>query len=304
MSDRFYAVAPRARGHIVLYARDDEWRFAASNALDASGHSQQTAASAGELRRVVHSQRFDVVVLHLCGEGDAAEIAQALAGAPLPSRGIVIADAGVPASLHGRLCDVAVQLLPEPPSPHQLCQLVAASIVAGGWEQEADEHANGQAIEEIDLGEEIERAAAAVYAQAKRRNQRFSTVVEGPTERALADPVKTRRAFVALLRMLIAIAPREALVSVDARAGQADWTVRFHAAGRSLAGALREDAPTLRMVAREVASQGGFFWTELAGPSSLAFCLTLPLPATASDCSPERGSLPVAGTLRMLDGAS
>ena len=288
--------APPARGHIALYARDGEWRQAASGALDACGHSWQAAASVRELHRVLHSQRFDVVVLNLQGEDDAREIVEELADAPLPRRGILIGDAAVLSLLHGPLPQVALQFLPRTPSAHQLCQLVDASIVASGWEEDADEHGNGHGVEEIDLGEAIERAAAAVYPQAKRRNQRFATVVEGPNERALADPVKTRRAFVALLRMLIAIAPREALISVDARAGEADWTVRFQAAGRTPAGALREEAPTLRMVAREVAAQGGLFWTELTGPSSLALCLTLALPAaTTSDTSRQRSPLPLAG---------
>lgn len=279
---------PSPQGHIAIYARDARWRRAVAKELAQSGHSFSAAASPEELHRLLLMQRFDVLALSVRSEEDAREIAQALDGVRLPHHGILVGNASALPLLVGPRRGGTFRYVPGPLTGRELSRLVDASISAGTWDDGAAEHNTCAQIEEVDLEEVIESAASTVYAQAKRRRQRFSTVVEGPVERALGDPAKIRRVFVALLRLVVTLAPRGAHVSVEARAGKDDWTIRFRASGGqrgadgiALADSLHEETRTLTAVSRDVQSQGGLLWAELMGPAALALCLTLPLPLEA-----------------------
>lgn len=276
----------RARGHVAVYARDARWRRAVARSLAESGHSRNEAATPEEIHRLLLSQRFDVLTLKVRDAAEADEIVRALDGVRLPHHGILVGSASAMPAVFGPAQSGTFRYVPGRPSGAEVCRLVDVSLSAGVNDDGAGEHDAAAQAEEIDLEEAIEGAAAAVYAQAKRRGQRFSSLVEGPVERALGDPATLRRVFVALLRLVVALAPRGAHVSVEARAGREGWTVRFGAGGRtrqgaSLAGALGEQGRTLAAVSADVQSQGGLLWAELGAPGPFAFCLTLPLPPEA-----------------------
>ncbi|MEX0785419.1 MAG: hypothetical protein WD939_02170, partial [Dehalococcoidia bacterium] len=62
-------------GHIALYARDQGWRRSMAAGLDDAGHSYQQAADAAEMRRVLESQRFDLLALNVLDELEAHDVA-------------------------------------------------------------------------------------------------------------------------------------------------------------------------------------------------------------------------------------
>ena len=277
-----------AQGHVAIYARDARWRRSVAKALTESGHSRHEAASPEEMRRLLLSQRFDVLALNVSNEEDARAVAQALEGVRLPHHGILVGHQSALPLVVGAGRGGTFRYVPGRLSGRQLSRLVDASISAGTPDDGGVEPSNGTQIEEVDLEEAIESAAAVVYAQAKRRRQRFSSVVEGPVECALGDRTKIRRVFVALLRLVVTLAPRGAHVSVEARAGKDDWTIRFRASGgqrrasgSALADSLSDETKTLTTLGRDVQAQGGMLWAELTARTALAFCLTLPLPPEA-----------------------
>ena len=158
---------------------------------------------------------------------------------------------------------------------------------AGTFEDGRTEHGAAAHIEEVDVEELVERSAAEVYPQARRKQQRFSSVVEGPIALVLANPTRIRRAVVSLLSLSVALAPRGALVRVESRGSREEWALRIHASASKasrrgaaqLAEALREETKALSAVSRDVRPQGGLVWAELLGPNDLALCLTLPVEA-------------------------
>ena len=170
-------------------------------------------------------------------------------------------------------------------SAEDLSRLVDASISAGTWEEGAIENEVPSALEEVDLEEAIEGAASAVYGYAKRRRQRFTTVIGGPATYALAEPAKLRRSLIALLRLTMMLAPQGALVSVSARAGSDEWSIVLQASApggrqrgqRQIAQTLREEYRTLLTAAHDIQQQGGMLWVELRGPAAPAAHFTLPL---------------------------
>ena len=278
-----------AQGHVAIYARDARWRRSVANALTESGHSRHEAASPEEIHRLLATQRFDVLALNVRDEADAQAVAEALTDVRLPHHGILVGHQSALALVMGSGRGATFRYVPGRPAGRQLSRLVDASISAGAPDDSGAEHTNGSQIEEVDLEEAIESAAAVVYPQAKRRRQRFATVVEGAAGRALGDPAKIKRVFVALLRLVVTHAPRGASVSVDARANGDEWTIRCQAVGgqrrgngAALADALQEEAKTLSSAARDVQGQGGMLWVELtAARTALALCLTLPVPPEA-----------------------
>lgn len=273
-----------AQGHIAVYARDGRWRRSMAKSLGEAGHSYQQAANAAEMRRLLLSQRFDVLALKFRDEPDARDVAQALEDVPLPPHGILVGNASALPLMVGPRHGGTFRYVPGRLTAQELGRLVEASITAGTWEEGIAENGSTAQIEEVDMEEVIESAASAVYALAKRRRLRFSTVVEGPAERAFADPVRLRRILITLLRLVVTLAPRGAHISAEARASEEDWTIRIGASagdGRArsfaqLADALREETQGLTAVSRDVQHQGGLLWVELMGPVALALCLTLP----------------------------
>ncbi len=277
---------PVTLGHVAVYARDARWRRALAKSLEEAGHSQRAAGTPAELRRLLTAQRFDVMALRVRDNKEAAEVADALRGIALPPHGIFV---GGPSA---RLLSVrpggrgTLRYVPASTNAREVSRLVDATVSSCAGDERNSDHGAAAHIEEVDVEELIESSAAAVYAQARRKQQRFSSVVEGPIA-VIAHPARIRRAVVSLLRLSVALAPRGALVDVAARSGREEWSLRIHAGasrrGRrdasQLAEALRDETKTLSAISRDLRQQGGLVWAELLGPDDLALCLTLPVPA-------------------------
>ncbi len=275
------------QGHVALYARDTRWRRAIARSLDEAGHSYQEAGSPPEIRRMLASQRFDVLALKVRDAEDAREVNEALDGLNLPPHGIVVGNvSALPPALSTQRRGT-LRYVPGTLPARELSRLVDISISAGTWEDAAPENGGGARVEEVDMEEAIEAAASSLYAPARRKGQRFHTVVEGPVTHALANGPALRRTLVSLLKLAMATAPRGSLVTVDARAGRDDWLVSIRAQGPARAGratgrlaeALQEQARALDTASNEIRGQGGLLWVEMPGPDALALCFTLPLPS-------------------------
>lgn len=283
-----YGPAALTLGHIAVYARDGRWRRAMASSLEEAGHSHQEASSPPEIHRLLLSQRFDVLALKVRDEQDAREVAEVLGGVALPPNGIVVGRGSASILTLRPEYGGTLRYVPGSLAAREVSHLIDVSMNAGTLEEErfAEDGSDTQ-IEDVEIEEAIESAASAVYAQAKRKRQRFRTVVEGETAHVLADPAKFHRAVAALLRLSVTMAPWGANVSVEATAGREEWAIRIRAAaghGRTgalaqLAGSLREETRVLVAVSRDIQRQGGLLWVELLGPGALALCLTLPLPA-------------------------
>jgi signal transduction histidine kinase len=276
---------PITLGHVAVYARDTRWRRALARSLDAAGHSHRAAATAADVRRLLMAQRFDVMALRIRDNTEASEVAQALRGITLPPHGIFV---GGPSA---QLLSIkpagrgTLRYVPASMQATEVSRLVDASVSAGTADDGKADHGAAAHIEEVDVEELIESSAAEVYPQARRKQQRFSSVVDGPIALVLANPTRIRRAVVSLLRLSVALAPRGALVRVESHGSHDEWALRIHASASKgsrrgaaqLAEALRDETKTLSAVSREVRPQGGLVWAELLGPDDLALCLTLPV---------------------------
>ena len=273
----------QTQGHVAIYARDGRWRRSVMNSLSAAGHSYMEASAPEELDRVLTSQRFDVVALKVRDEEDASGLAESLTAARLPYHGIIVGSFSALPLIQKLEQGGTFRYIPGRVSAHELTRLIEASISSGTRDEGAHENGAGVHLEEVDLEEAIESAAATVYALAKRRQQRFSTVVEGPVHTAHADRMKLRRALVALLRLVVTLAPRGASVAVEARANDEEWLIRLRASGKGVrsakhhAHALHEETDALASASRDVNDQGGMLWVELSAGTTIEICLTLPL---------------------------
>jgi hypothetical protein len=270
---------------VALYAADARWRRAVQRGLTGSGHAWRDASSPADLSRVLVGQRFDVLVLKVRDDREARALSRALEDAKLPLHTILVGSVSALPLLPRRRSGT-FRFVPGRLAAQEVGRLVDVSISAGGGEDWSEENGVSQQLEELDLEEAIERAAAAVYPDASRKRQRFHSSVVGPDTHALADPLRLREALVSLLRLTVSLAAYRALISVEAQAGRHEWLVRIRAGhnGRPsrtpghLAGALQQETKTLAAVSRAVARQGGMLWVELAGPAALAFSMTLQLP--------------------------
>lgn len=279
--------APPMQGHVAVYCRDPRWRRSVAKALTEAGHSHHEASEPADLRRLLLHQRFDVLAVKLRDREDAEDIALALHGVALPTHGVL---AGSPSALLliPRFRSAGTfRYVPGPLPATELSRLVEGSISDSASEEGAAENGAAAHIEEVDLEEAIEGAAAAVYPQARRKRQRFRTLVSDPDVSAFADPAKLRRALVSLLGLAVELAPRGALVSVEARAGSEAWTIRIRSAAdekrtrarAQMASALQDQTQTLGALARDLHRQGGLLWVEVGSPAAVGLCLTLPLHA-------------------------
>ena len=272
------------QGHVAVYAREARWRRAVAKSLEQAGHTHGVAASPPETRRMLISERFDVLTLRVRDEPDAREIEKALEDVTLPLHSIVLGSASALLLTLRLRPGGTLRYVPGLLSAEDLSRLVDASISAGTWEEGIIENQVSAHVEEVDLEEAIEDAASAVYGQAARRRQRFTTVVEGPAPYALAEPTTLRRSLIALLRLVMILAPHGSLVSVSARAGSDEWAIEIRAFApegrarghRQIADALREEHRTLLAAARGIRQQGGMLWAELRGPAAPAAHFTLP----------------------------
>jgi signal transduction histidine kinase len=278
---------PVALGHVAVYARDGRWRRALARSLDDAGHSHHEAGTAAELRRLLMHQRFDAMALRVRDAREASELEESLGGVTLPPHGILVGGAGARLLSLRHKRNGTLRYVPASLPAKDVSRLIDVGLSAHAWDEGGNDHGAAAQVEQVDVEELIEAAAAAVYPRARRKQQRFSSVVDDPIAHVTVDPTHLRRAVVALLRLSVLLAPRGALVAVEARAGRDDWSVRIHASnGRrrepaQVAEALAEEARTLSAVSREMQSQGGLVWAELLGSEGFAFCLALPLPAGA-----------------------
>jgi len=273
------------QGCVALYAKDSRWRRAVTKSLDHSGHAHGEASTADELHRLLLAQRFDVITLKVRDAREAREVAAVLENVRLPLHTILVGSVSALPLIPRRRAGT-FRFVPGPLDPHELTRLVDVSISAGGWDETFEENGASHQLEEVDLEEAIEQAAATVYRDATRKRQRFHSTVVGPFTQAMADPVRLRQALVALLRLIVSLAPYRARISVEAQAGRGDWLVRIAAGGTNgrstskpahIAEALHQETRTLATISRAVAAQGGMLWVELVGSSGVAFSLTLPL---------------------------
>lgn len=280
---------PQTQGHIAIYAKDTRRRQALARTLSAAGHSRHEAATPDELHRLLDHQRFDVAALIVRDSEEAEALAAALDGVQLPLHTILIgSDSALPLTLNRRRGST-FRFVPGQLTAHEITHLVDSSISAGMWDEAATDNGHGSHLEQVELEEIIERAAAVVYSEAKRKRQRFNIVVSGSHEYVLGNPTKLRHMFSALLRLLVSLAPVGVAVSIDAHVANDKWVIDARASdGKAsrrpvadIAAELREERAALTAVAREIREQGGMLWVELAGPAALALCLTLPLPTGA-----------------------
>jgi hypothetical protein len=257
--------------------------------LDEAGHSHLEAATPQEAHRLLSSQRFDLLLVKLRDERDADDVERAMDGVTLPPHTIVLGHVSAPPVALKRRRGGTLRFVPGLLPPQSVGRLVDLSISIGSWEEGALEYGTNGALEEIDLEDAIERAAALVRGQANRKRQRFNAVISGATH-AFGNPTRLRQALSTLLRLVVSLAPYGSLVSVDAQAGRDEWLIQISASGgrrgqreiTQIAAALREDSKKLSSVARALKDQGGMLWAELAAPGRLGFALTLPLPPEAA----------------------
>ncbi len=280
---------PGTQGHIVVYAKDAKRRQALARTLSAAGHSHHEAATPSELHRLLDHQQFDVAALIVRNSEEAEALAAALDGMQLPLHTILVgSDSGLPLTLKRRRGST-FRFVPGQLTAREITHLVDSSISAGTWDEATTDNGYGSHLEQVELEEIIEHAAAAVYSEAKRKRQRFNTVVSGDFGYVLGNPAKLRHMFSALLRLIVSLAPVGSVVSIEAHAANDRWVTDIKTSDdkasqrpvADIAAELREEPAALTAVAREVRGQGGMLWVELAGPAALALCLTLPLPAEA-----------------------
>jgi hypothetical protein len=272
------------QGHVIVYGRNARWRQSVARSLRAAGHSHSATSDPDDLRRHLLSQRYDLLALNVRDEVDAAQLAKALRDAPLPPHSILTGSASGLALIQQYGQRGTLRYSPGTLPADELRRLVDASLNSGMGPEASPDNGASSSIEEVDLEEMIDNAAAQVYARAKRKRQRFTTVVEGPGTEALADPEKLQRTLVAVLDLVVGHAPRGALISVRAQASADDWTIRIGAAANGAAGglarlteALRLETRVLRSAYRDISRQGGLLWVEVSRKAALGVCLALPL---------------------------
>lgn len=285
MVGRARQYAPSTQGHVGIYAKDARRRHALARSLDASGHSHREASTPAELHRLLKQQQFDVATLIVRDAQDAAEIAAALEGTKLPFHTILLGSAsGLPLALKRRP-GATFRFVPGRLRSRDITRLVDASISAGTWDEATADNGQCPHLEPLELEEIIERAAATISSEAKHKHQRFNVVVSGADGRVLGIRAKLRGMFSALLRLVVSLAPASSSVQIDAQAASEEWLITVRAAQSSGAGRpttadiasdLSDRREAITAVSRDVREQGGLLWVEVAGPSALAFCLTLP----------------------------
>jgi hypothetical protein len=273
----------KTQGSVALYARDARWRRAVAKRLVRDGHSCEEVRAASGVGDALRARRFDVLALNVRDEADSRAIAEGIGEARLPLHTVVVGSASsLGLTLHRRRGGT-FRYVPGRLTSVEVARLIELALCAGGWEEAPFENGTAPLIEEVDLKDLLDEAAVAVYSSAKRKRLRFNTTVEGPSTSTLGDPQRLVRAFERLLGLVVSLAPRDGLVSVEAEGSGEDWVVRFRLGnGRPLtepgkvAGTLREQTRTLSAVSKELKEQGGMLWVELGGPHAFAFSLTLP----------------------------
>lgn len=221
-------------------------------------------------------------------EQEGKEVADALDGVPLPPHAIHVGSTtALPGPLRSRKGGT-LRYVPGRLPDQEIGRLIDMSIGTGTWEEfSAENGGTNDPEEETDLEEAIDTAAASVYAHAKRKRQRFRTVIEGPTVYVVANPGKLESVLAELFKLLVEMAPVGALVSAEARVSEDDWTIRLSAsvgnrqvrATTRIADSLHLREDVLARASRDIEKQGGLLWVEVIGPDALSLCFTLRTPA-------------------------
>lgn len=275
-------------GHIVVYAKNERRRRAIVRALEAGSHSCRMAGTPAQLRRLLDHQRFDAGILVVRDRNEAEELAPPLDHVRLPTHTIVIGSARALPHLRRRRGDT-LRITPSNLTAGEIAKLAEASLSQGTWDEISTEGNGGSPREALELEEIIESAATAVYAQAKRKRQRFTTVVSASEGHVLGNRSVLRRVFSRLLAAVVELAPVGAAITTSANDESGEWQISIGAhnggATRSslatTAAELDQEHDVLQAVSQDIRDQGGILWVELAGPTALSVCFTLPLPAEA-----------------------
>ncbi|MCI0890724.1 MAG: hypothetical protein J4O04_07940 [Chloroflexi bacterium] len=275
------------KGHIAIYASNDRRGSAIARAVEAAGHSSQKANTPADVRRLLDHQRFDVGTWVVRDDVEASDLGEALEGTKLPMHTVVVGSASTLPQIKRRRGG-SLRLVSSNLTAAEIAKVAGASIGQGTWEEPVtDDDANHR--EPVVLESIIESAASAVYKRAKRKQQRFSTVVSSASGQILGRRTQLSRIFTALLRIVVDIAPVGASIATTANENASEWQITVaashgDAARRPIAttaSELQDEEEALQAVSQEIRDQGGILWVDLAGPEALSLCFTLPLPAEA-----------------------
>jgi hypothetical protein len=239
------------------------------------------------LRRLLEHQRFDAGALVVRDQDEADDLGPAFDRVRLPTHTIVIGSASALPHLKRRRGDT-LRFGSSHLTAGEISKLAGASIRQGTWDEFAGEADDSPHHETLELEEIIENAATAVYKQAKRKQQRFTTVVSASDGHVLGSRAALRGIFRRLLGTVVDLGPIGAAITIKASDEHGEWQISVGArngtARPTLAATsaeLIEEHDTLKAISQDIRDQGGILWVELAGPAAISLCLTLPLPAEA-----------------------
>ena len=277
-----------ALAHVVVYAKNERRRQAIVRALEADGHSCRTAGTPAQLRRLLDHQRFDAGALIVRDQEESDELGPALERIRLPTHTIVIGAASALPHLRRRRGDT-LRFGSGHLTAGEITKLTSASIRQGTWDEVPVECEENSHSETLELETIIESAATAVYAQAKRKQQRFTTVVAASDGRVVGSRSALRGIFRRLLGTVVELAPIGAAIAINATDENGEWQISIgaHNGGAPRPSLARTSAElegehdALKAISQDIRDQGGILWVELAGPAALSLCFTLPLPAEA-----------------------
>jgi len=274
------------KGHIAIYAVNDRRRNAICRAARAAGHSCEDAGTVDDLRRALEQHRFDVGVWVVRDEAEAETLGRALDGLKLPIHTLVI---GAPAALPHirRRRGGSLRFVPAHLTAAEIARVATTSITRGTWIEEGED--TNHQREAVELESIIDSAASSVYADARRKSQRFSSSVSAETGQVFGSRSALRKIFSSLLGVVVELAPAGASINTQAVEGDDEWQISVAAtvngASRrpisTKAGDLSDEEDALQAVSQEIRDQGGILWVDLAGPEALSVSFTLPLPAEA-----------------------
>ncbi len=272
------------KGHIAIYASNDRRGSAIARAAEAAGHSCQKADTPKAVRRLLDHQRFDLGLWVLRDDAEAADLGAALAGTKLPIHTVVVGSATALPHI-GRRRGGSLRLISSNLTSAEITKVAGVSIGQGTWEEpDVDDDSNHR--EPIVLESIIETAASANYARARRKEQRFSTVVSSASGHVFGTRRQLRRIFTKLIRVVVDLAPVGATIATIAHEDATEWQIYVTASNGDAdhrpieitAGELSDEEEAIREVSREVRDQGGILWIDLAGSEAMSVCFTLAIP--------------------------
>ena len=272
------------KGHIAIYASNDRRGSAIARAAEGCGHSSQKANTSAGVRRVLDHQRFDVGVWVVRDEAEAVDLGAALEGTKLPIHTVVVGSATALPHIKRRRGG-SLRLVPSNLTAAEIATVAGACIGRGTWEEQGDAD-DGNHREPILLESIIEAAASANYTRAKRKQQRFSTVVSSASGHVFGTRRQLRRIFTKLIRVVIDLAPVGATIATIAHENATEWEICVTASSgdaprrpiATTAGELSDEEEAIREISQDIRNQGGILWIDLAGSEAMSVCFTLAIP--------------------------